>query len=980
MLNFAGTRNAPQLNTQLMARICLVVVAILAAMISGCTNLRLPAIDPTGQRIFAPLPQTTGVALPGSAGEGIGCLRRLTGGLRAPSFALPTPVFTDPAEPPACLVPETAAVPVTAPPAIASTEPCVPSEPCSEECGVGPPAVLYGRECQIRNVLTLPKRGKRGCILLTPQKIVAPVGGEVVLKSGICGTDGYLQVGEPLEWMLTPDSVGTLIQVGDDSPGLLHRLARVSKAEKKDGSYARGVTSTKRTLITRGNLNREDDVQLEKGQTWVTLSSPSEGTSRVTVLAPESDCWDNRKATATIYWVDARWQYPSAQIVAADVPVSLTTRVTRSEGRIPAAGWKVRYELLNPEVALFPNGSPVIEVPVDSDGNATAQAVPFKGKAGITPVDIQVIRPGGATDNIPNLTLSRGQTFVTWSAPQLSIEAGAPPVASFNQPVEVYASVKNAGDQPATNVRVVMGIPEGVTATSRDTFAQNTPRAIEWRIDELPPQTQIDLVATVTSKVPARLDFEARADGDLISRDQVVIDVYRPSLSIDVNTDRDRYETGDPVTFKVLVENTGERALEDVSIEAIGNSNMVHQGGNGSAVGKKKNDGPLQPGETWPVQVTFVPTDSGRQCVNFTAKSSAGQQAQRESCVTVINPVPPTPAVTVRLDRRQNVKIGPEPAVLRGRVENTGEVALTDLRVTMTHDPQLLLLGATEQDLDKSRLGQYLIAWNIPLLAPGESRLLEARVRGLQPNPRSQVIMTAKAAEGAGSTDSYTFEIEQGDAPVSGPPPGRQPSTSPGASPVAPPFSPPSSSDNRTPELPPTRPIPTIPPGAAPIPSPDNDARPLPTAPDRNLGGGTPAIPGSPRATATPNPIRSNQLLLDLASQTNPVRVGDPIRYTLRVTNDRDVADSQVSMRFRLPPGTRLRRVTQTGRPEEGRWQVNQDVIELADIGSMNPGETIYYTLVMESNQPQTYNLLVEAASQQSNRVISASTETTVVP
>ena len=74
--------------------------------------------------------------------------------------------------------------------------------------------MLFGDEID-GNSPCLPDRGERGCILLSPQKIVAPVGGEVVLLSGICGTDGYLQVGQPLEWMLTPDSVGTFIEVGD---------------------------------------------------------------------------------------------------------------------------------------------------------------------------------------------------------------------------------------------------------------------------------------------------------------------------------------------------------------------------------------------------------------------------------------------------------------------------------------------------------------------------------------------------------------------------------------------------------------------------------------------------------------------------------------------------------------------------------------------------------------------------------------------
>ena len=168
-------------------------------------------------------------------------------------------------------------------------------------------------------------------------------------------------------------------------------------------------------------------MQLEKGQTWISISSPSEGTSHVTVLAPESECWDNRKASATIYWIDARWQFPGPQIVAAGTPATLTTRVTRAEGTLPATGWKVRYEILQPELATFAgtNGSSFVEVAVDDAGNATAELLPIQGSSGIATIDIQVIRPGGVSDNIPTMSLARGQTFVTWSSPQLAIRAGA---------------------------------------------------------------------------------------------------------------------------------------------------------------------------------------------------------------------------------------------------------------------------------------------------------------------------------------------------------------------------------------------------------------------------------------------------------------------------------------------------------------------------------------------------------------------------
>ena len=510
-------------------RVILVAIALWVAIASGCSNLRLPAIDPTGSRIFSPLPTTTSLALPGTSGQGCGCFGCLgglgrcaklkakiencgcfgcLGGLgqcvklkakiescgcfgcktglgkcsKGSNFEWPSPAFPEPATPPECPKP---AKPLAAGD---SNEACVPSQSCNGACQTGPPAVLFGDEITQQQSRKLPDRGERGCILLSPQKIVAPVGGEVVLLSGICGTDGYLQIGQPLEWMLTPDSVGTFIQVGDDDPGVLHRLAKIKKAEKHDPSYAHGVTSTKKSLITRGNLDPRDDVQLEKGQTWITLSSPSEGTSRVTVLAPESDCWDNRKATATIYWIDARWQFPSAQLVPAGTPVQLNTRVTRSEGTLPAIGWKVRYEILDPSLAAFAgtSGSSVVEVKVDDSGNASAELIPVPGTSGITPIDIQVIRPGGVSDDIPTMTIGRGQTFVTWSSPQLAIRAGAPSVASYDVPVQVVANVSNPGDQPAENVRVSVNLPAGAKATSSDSFAQVLPNAIVWEIGSIP--------------------------------------------------------------------------------------------------------------------------------------------------------------------------------------------------------------------------------------------------------------------------------------------------------------------------------------------------------------------------------------------------------------------------------------------------------------------------------------------------------------
>ena len=41
----------------------------------------------------------------------------------------------------------------------------------------------------------------------------------------------------------------------------------------------------------------------------------TEGTSHVTVYTPAVGDWNLRRATATIYWVDAQWIFPASAVV-----------------------------------------------------------------------------------------------------------------------------------------------------------------------------------------------------------------------------------------------------------------------------------------------------------------------------------------------------------------------------------------------------------------------------------------------------------------------------------------------------------------------------------------------------------------------------------------------------------------------------------------------------------------------------------------
>ena len=939
---------------------CGVLVAILMAMaLTGCSSLRFPAIDPTGSCLFAPKPTSTSFSIPCCTAENCVCLRpfRKLGDhahgltdrlhdhmeglglkLKNHNWKNPEPAWTEPADPPSCSNPNQGLLHHK------GNEPCVPSSACSGACKEGPPAVLVGEQCKAKDLLQLPHKGKRGCILLSPTKVVAPVGGEVVLLSGICGTDGYLQMNEKLEWMLTPESVGTFLQVGDDDPGIVGRLVgSMDRPKKIDPSYALGITSSKRTLITRGNMNPRDDVQLEKGQTWITISSPAEGTSRVTVLAPESECWDQRKATTTIYWVDARWQFPAPQIVQAGTPVELTTRVTRSEGGLPARGWKVRYEILQPDLATFvgTNGASVVEANVDDSGNASVQMQPNPGSSGIAAVDVQIIRPGGELDNIPTITLGRGQAFVTWSSPKLALRAGGPAVAGFDAPFQVVANVSNPGDQPLTGVSLTLPIPQGARVLSANLQAQILPNAVIWEIGTVPPQSQLDLVVNLSAQSPVELAFLARGGG-LVAEERVRVDVFQPSLSVKVAPSQqpgERLVAGDSVSFNIDVTNTGDRVLQNVYLTATGDEGMVHESGDKS-VRSAKQGGVLQPGETWEAQVLFASVNAGQRCITVDAFADGGQRDTQTGCVTVINPIPKKPRLTADLVGRTRIAVGQQ-TLVRGQITNTGRGVATNVKVVMTYSPVVQLNQATE-GADQSRIAQSVVSWIIPRLEAGQTATREGQFSVIRPSRQAGITLQVTCDEQTSANTDFLYEIVS----------------------VAPP--------------PLTTPQTVLPPVLSSPVAPNAPTVVAPSLPlQGSLDSGAPAV-ASP--TAPPVPQRTERLQIRLVALDNPARVTQPIRYQMTIINDSVERDGQVEMQFKLPPGVRLISANPITNPEVNSFTVSGDMVTLTPIRSINPGGTAEYQIVVVSNQPQTFDFTVQARSQRMQTGIAQTVRTTVNP
>jgi hypothetical protein len=122
-----------------------------------------------------------------------------------------------------------------------------------------------------------------------------------------------------------------------------------------------------------------------------------------------------------------------------------------------------------------------------------------------------------------------------------------------------------------------------------------------------------------------------------------------------------------------------------------------------------------------------------------------------------------------------------------------------------------------------------------------------------------------------------------------------------------------------------------------------------------------------------------NTLAVSLLDRDDPVRVGQPIRYSLSVRNTSDQMDGAVGLRFKLPPGVELSRVVQRLAPQANQFRRDADTIVLEDIRDLRPGETVDYEIELISNQPQTIELTVEATSRLAPGGTSATQSTRVI-
>jgi len=646
-----------------------------------------------------------------------------------------------------------------------------------------------------------------------PRETVASVGSEVVLVAGVCGSDGYLHTNRRLEWSIDPSSVGQFVAVGENG-WLDIFLGDFNRPRKITNVFAIGSTTRTNTRLNRGACRPEEDVYVLRGQGWVSLTSSVEGTSHVTVLAPEVYGWGARLKSSVVHWIDAQWRFPPPAINPAGTQHVFITTVTRQSNQTPCERWRVRYQIVGgPPAGFLPDGAAAIDVPTDAAGQASATIFQKEPRHGTNQISIEVIRPADLPGaNGQRLIVGTGATMKTWTGADLSVKKCGPAVAGPGAMLTYQIEICNPGDLAAKDVVASDALPNELTLVSSTPPGEVVGRQLQWRLGELGARQRRTISVTFRADKPGSIVSccEVVAAGGLKVRDCATTTVAVASLDVQV-TGPAQAAVGSKVRFEIVVTNRSPTPATGLTI-----TDRLDPGLENPAVNQRnaieRPLGDLAPGAERRVNVTLGVAKPGRLChtVEVTGKDFA--PASQQACLMAVGeaaapgPSVPTAVPNAMPNAVPNAvpspgggeppKLPPNPIRpllsvkktgpkqrLKGEMadfsialSNTGSVTMQNIKVLDRYDPALLPKFAT----DEYRLEDGGLAWTVKDLAAGQTA--ELRIQCLCQSAAAKTCnrVIATTADGGKVEDEACLEIRAASSPPVQKPPAPAPSAAAG--------------------------------------------------------------------------------------------------------------------------------------------------------------------------------------------------------
>ena len=333
--------------------------------------------------------------------------------------------------------------------------------------------------------------------------------------------------GEPVpdvrvEWVLNTRlrAVGDIVETDDAGHQDVPAAPKPEAAPqiKVDNKFAFTFTNSKDEAPPqlKGMGPERTDVTIEKGETWIVITSVEEGDTDITAFAPAipRDGEKPHKIFTIKHWTEICLMLPPTSLTCINYcpeppddanEEELEAKIVGCRDRSPMPDIKVRYTITSgPNAVWDENGEKIIEVISDDNGEApaTIKLVPPLPEPETEPEEIdpntirvEAFRPPREDEEDYVLVASQRVTKL-WGSAFLSIDMPCPEGSGVNgasgvcDEVTFDITVKNTGNCTARDVKVILEYPSEAFDISQP------PDPLEY----LPPGRSTQVSVTLTAK------------------------------------------------------------------------------------------------------------------------------------------------------------------------------------------------------------------------------------------------------------------------------------------------------------------------------------------------------------------------------------------------------------------------------------------------------------------------------------------------
>ena len=398
-----------------------------------------------------------------------------------------------------------------------------------------------------------------------------------------------------------------------------------------------------------------------------------------------------------------------APVPEADAPAELDL----PKGDVPPLDPQLKQS--QAPAGAVPNAADPDRNPLPPAQEPAAQPAPTQPAAGA--------KPEGGLYVLPPDRLQHGKQSIG-----LSVEVQSPPFLNINQDATLKVIVKNTGSTDALGVEVRDELPPTLTFLNSQPVSQNTPGdpLLVWKLGTVAKGTERVILVRVKPTKVGPFDHAATVTMEAGSKSRTL--VREPKLKVEQTVSSAKVNKGQPVEFKIVVQNIGDGPARNVIVQAKLTNGLRHESGDSDGQGlfERPLDQPLQPNERVVLE-PFVADAilGGEQSFSVEAKSPdvnpGAEEARSTQAVLVVEPkLKMTVAGPAEKYTDTNAKY-------EISLENPGTATARKVKVVAT-----LPIGGTlravppgaQYDANTRRL-----VWSLPQLDPKEPTKLPFEVR-----------------------------------------------------------------------------------------------------------------------------------------------------------------------------------------------------------------------------------------------------------